>query len=75
MDIDEQLSELIEDPDFLRIGDRFGGFNLFEAMGAVTGELRHSNLLAFLLSPNRPHGLEQPKVSQNRLGIPFLLVM
>lgn len=26
-------------------------------MGAVRGELRHSNFLAYLLSPRRPHGL------------------
>ncbi|WP_343683922.1 PD-(D/E)XK nuclease family protein [Asticcacaulis sp.] len=32
-------------------------FNLFEAVGAIRGELRHSNFLAYLLSPSRPHGL------------------
>lgn len=32
-------------------------FNLFEAVGAVRAELRHSNFLAYLLSPSRPHGL------------------
>jgi hypothetical protein len=32
-------------------------FNLFEAVGAVNQELRHSNFLAFLLDPNQSHGL------------------
>ena len=32
-------------------------FNLFEAVGAVRGELHHSNFLSYLLSPNRGHGL------------------
>ncbi|GAA4648639.1 hypothetical protein GCM10023116_09090 [Kistimonas scapharcae] len=34
-----------------------GGFNIFEAIGAVNRELRHSDFLAFLLQPDRPHGL------------------
>ena len=43
---------------------RTSRFNLFEAVGAVRGELRHSNFLAYLLSPNRPHGLgARPLVS------------
>jgi len=32
-------------------------FNIFEAVGVVRQELRHSNLLAFLLDPNQTHGL------------------
>jgi hypothetical protein len=31
-------------------------FNLFEALGVVRHELRHSDFLAFLLDPNRNHG-------------------
>lgn len=31
-------------------------FNVFEAMGAVRQELRHSDFLAFLLSPQESHG-------------------
>ena len=57
MDLESKLSDLIDDRDFQRIDRRFGAFNLFEAIGAVRGELRHSNFLAFLLSPTRPHGL------------------
>lgn len=32
-------------------------FNIFEAIGVVRQELRHSNFLAFLLDPNQNHGL------------------
>lgn len=57
MDTEDQLSDLLDDPEFQAINQRFGRFNLFEAVGGVRRELGHSNFLAFLLSPNRPHGL------------------
>jgi len=34
------------------------GFNLFEALGNVRREERHSDFLAFLLNPAQPHGLD-----------------
>ncbi len=55
--IDDKLSALLDDMDFHEIQGRMARFNLFEAIGAVHGELRHSNFLAYLLSPSRPHGL------------------
>lgn len=48
---------IIENEDFQELKKRIGGFNIFEAMGAVRQELRHSNFIAFLLDPNRSHGL------------------
>ncbi len=33
------------------------GFNLFEAIGMRSQEIKHSATLAFLLNPNKPHGL------------------
>lgn len=57
MATEEDLSGLIDDPDFAALDQRFGRFNLFEAIGAVRSEIKHSNLLAFLLSPTRSHGL------------------
>lgn len=33
-------------------------FNLFEAIGVTTQELRHSDFLRFLLDPNEKHGLQ-----------------
>ena len=35
-----------------------GQFNIFEALGAVRQEVRHSDLLAFLLDPTENHGLD-----------------
>ena len=55
--MEDGLSSLLDDEDFWTVRERMSRFNLFEAMGAVTGELRHSNFLAHLLSPSRPHGL------------------
>ena len=57
MDNEDKLSSLLDDDNFLQLTNRFGRFNLFEAVGSVRRELNHSNFLAFLLSPNRPHGL------------------
>jgi hypothetical protein len=55
--MDDKLSALLDDEAFWEIQKRMSRFNLFEAVGAVHGELRHSNFLAYLLSPSRPHGL------------------
>lgn len=55
--IEDQLSDLLDDGAFREIDARFRRFNLFEAVGAVRSELRHSNFLAYLLSPGRPHAL------------------
>ena len=57
LDTEELLSSLIDDEGFKAICDRMARFNVFEAMGAVRSELRHSNFLAYLLSPTRSHGL------------------
>jgi hypothetical protein len=54
---EDSLSALFDDDDFKAIHARMSCFNLFEAIGAVRGELRHSNFLAYLLSPGRSHGL------------------
>lgn len=55
--LEDALSDLIDDVEFQSLDARFGRFNLFEAVGAVRGELRHSDFLAFILSPGRSHGL------------------
>lgn len=57
MDLEEKLSDLLDDTGFQSIDRHMARFNLFEAVGSVRGELRHSNFLAFLLSPSRAHGL------------------
>jgi hypothetical protein len=56
-DLEARVSDLLDDSDFHAIDQQMSPFNLFEAMGAIRAELRHSNFLAYLLSPSRPHGL------------------
>lgn len=56
-DLEQSLNQLVDDDEFNSLDTKLGGFNLFEAMGGVRAELRHSNFLAFLLSPSRAHGL------------------
>ncbi len=46
-----------QNPDLLRLESLLTRFNLFEAVGVVRHELRHSDFLAFLLDPSRNHGL------------------
>lgn len=47
---------LITDPDFRDLETAFSSFCPFEAMGMVRAEIRHSNFLAYILNPYRPHG-------------------
>lgn len=56
---DAELLEafLIENPDLERLELLLDEFNLFEAVGVVRQELRHSDFLGFLLDPRQPHGL------------------
>lgn len=54
----QALEELvIDNPDMERLEALLDQFNLFEAIGGVRQEERHSNFLAFLLDPHQNHGL------------------
>lgn len=48
---------VVENPDLERLESLLDQFNIFEALGVVKQELRHSDFLAFLLNPRQPHGL------------------
>ncbi len=48
---------VIDNPDLERLEGLLDQFNIFEAVGVVRQELRHSDFLAFLLNPQQPHGL------------------
>jgi hypothetical protein len=50
------LEELLLDPEFVALSAA-QPFNIFEAMGMVRAEIRHSHFLAHLLDPNGSHGL------------------
>ncbi len=58
-DTDRRLLEsfVVENEDLEQLESRLAEFNIFEALGAVRQELRHSDFLAFLLDPSQNHGL------------------
>lgn len=51
------LEDLVLDPLLGKLETRIEKFNIFEAIGAVRQESRHSDFLAFLLNPTQNHGL------------------
>ncbi|WP_395717900.1 PD-(D/E)XK nuclease family protein [Prosthecobacter sp.] len=52
------LNELIVNcADFDRLEALLGGFNLFQVLKFEHGEIRHSNVLAWILDPTENHGL------------------
>ncbi len=53
------LEALVFDPDLETLETLSAEFNIFEAVGAVRQELRHSDFLGFLLDPHQNHGLGQ----------------
>jgi hypothetical protein len=57
-DIEKKLLHLVTDLDRLSKEKYFSpGLNIFEAAGLYRQEIRHSNVLAFLLRPQEKHGL------------------
>jgi len=48
---------IVDDDDLGKLEAMIAEFNIFEAIGAVRSELRHSDALAFLLDPSESHGL------------------
>lgn len=53
----KMLEDLVLDPLLEELEARIEKFNIFEAIGAVRQESRHSDFLAFLLHPTQNHGL------------------
>jgi hypothetical protein len=53
------LNELIVNcPEFEHLEALMGGFNLFQVLKFEHGEIRHSNVLAWIMDPNESHGLD-----------------
>lgn len=48
---------VVNNPDLERLEALLDRFNIFEAVGLVRQEIRHSTFLAFLLDPRESHGL------------------
>ena len=55
--LDRFVSDLDGSGELERLEDTLNEFNLFEALGTINTEIRHSNFLAWLLNPNGSHGL------------------
>jgi len=45
-----------ENDDLLALEEQIGKFNIFDALGIARVEIRHSNYLAWLLTPGESHG-------------------
>lgn len=48
---------VVDNPDLEKLEALLDEFNIFEAIGVVRQEMRHSDFLAFLLDPQQNHGL------------------
>jgi thiamine phosphate synthase YjbQ (UPF0047 family) len=48
---------VVDNEDLEKLESELAKFNIFEAIGVVRQELRHSNFLAFLLNPSQNHRL------------------
>lgn len=54
------LNDLIVNcPEFEELERLLGGFNLFQVLKFEYGEIRHSNVLAWILDPSESHGLDE----------------
>jgi PD-(D/E)XK nuclease superfamily len=54
----DELDKLIEESsDLHKLESMLSEFNIFEAVGSIRQELRHSDFIAFLLDPAKSHGL------------------
>ncbi len=48
---------ILNNPDLEKLDGMLSDFNVFETLNLVHAEIRHSNVLAWLLNPNENHGL------------------
>ncbi len=56
----EALNRLIVNcPEFEELERLLGGFNLFQVLKFEYGEIRHSNVLGWILDPSESHGLDE----------------
>lgn len=56
-DFERLQAFVVSNPDLEKLESLLDEFNLFEAIGAVRQEVRHSDFLAYLLNPRQNHGL------------------
>ena len=48
---------ILNNPELDKLESMLSDFNLFETLNLVNTEIRHSNVLSWLLNPNENHGL------------------
>ena len=48
---------LVDNPELEELNARLGTFNIFRVLRIARAEIRHSNVLAWLLTPGESHGL------------------
>jgi hypothetical protein len=46
---------VVDNDELLLLEEQVGRFNIFDALGVARAEIRHSNFLAWLISPNESH--------------------
>jgi hypothetical protein len=59
LDLDTLNRLIVDCPDLEHLESMLGGFNLFQVLKFEYGEIRHSNVLAWLLDPSESHGLNE----------------
>jgi len=59
LEIDQRYLDafLVDNPELEELNARLSGFNLFDVLQVSHVEIRHSNVLAWLLTPDETHGL------------------
>lgn len=60
----EALEAFVLDSDLASLEKELARFNIFEAVGMISQETRHSHFLAFLLNPSGNHGLGEAFLKQ-----------
>lgn len=58
-DYDALNDLIVRCPDLEEIERLLGGFNVFQVLKFEYGEIRHSNVLAWILDPSESHGLDE----------------
>jgi len=55
--IKDSMNKLVSDPNLRDLQKLIGRFNTFRVLGIENMEIRHSRILAWLLTPSESHGL------------------
>ncbi len=63
-DIKQLENFILNNPELDKLEDMLTIFNVFETLNIVNAEIRHSNVLAWLLSPQSNHGLGESFIKQ-----------